>query len=147
MRDAPWDATLDSRKIRTLIVDDSDVFRKVLRRYIASLPCLELAGECVDGKEALVLVRTLRPDLVLMEVELSGMNGLLTAELVRHSHPSVRVILVSLHDRDRLRTLCLDHGVDRFVSKDRLCDELPDVIDELFPHAGSCEEREGAVLS
>lgn len=147
MRDTQPDWQQKNAKIRILIVDDSAVFRKVLARYIASLPRLELVGECADGKEALVMARTLLPELVLMEMEMSGMNGLVTAQLVRHARPSTRVVLVSLHDREQLTALCLDHGVDRFVPKDRLCEELPDVIEELFPHVGSCGEREDVVLS
>ena len=128
--------------MRTLIVDDSTVFRETLGTFLARLPNVEVVGEAVDGYEALDRVATLLPQLVLMDLEMPRMDGLQAAAHIRQLYPSTRVIIVTVHDYEELRAICLLRGAHEVVPKNRLYKELPEAIWSLFP-AGAGGEIKG----
>lgn len=114
--------------ITTVIVDDDPVFRKLLTRFLASLPQVEVIGAAGNGREALELVASLRPKLVLMDIGMSEINGLEAADMVRELHPSTRVIIISMNDAEDVQAACLARGADGFVSKSRFQLDLPGLI-------------------
>ena len=69
-------------KIRTLIVDDMPLSRQRTRRYLAGEPDVEIVGECGEGEAALKAIQALTPDLVLLDVQMPGMNGLQLLEKI-----------------------------------------------------------------
>ena len=123
----------NSRLVRVLIADDHDIFRYTLSRLVENLPRLELVGAAVDGPEALKLAAVLRPDLVLMDLDMPGLSGLEAAARIRESAPAVRVLIVTCDDSEEARAACLAQGADGFVSKDRLWPELQRAVAEVFP--------------
>jgi DNA-binding NarL/FixJ family response regulator len=136
----------ESRAIRTLIVDDSAVFREVLFAFLEQLPNLEVVGWAVNGNEALDRIATLSPQLVLMDLEMPDMDGLQAVALIRQLHPSIRVIILTVHDSDNVRTICLVEGAHEFVPKNRLYKELPEAIRSLFPDGTGNEIGEGEAV-
>ena len=66
---------MDRRRITTLIVDDEPVARKLLREELELLPEIEIAGEAEDGRDALQKIRTLKPDLVFLDLQMPVMSG------------------------------------------------------------------------
>jgi len=83
---------------RVLVVDDQLVFREVLREVIEATPAFELLGEAASGRDALVAVDELEPDLVLVDVRMPGMDGIETAAAVTSAHPEVVVVLISVEE-------------------------------------------------
>src|ERR1039458_3869575 len=83
------------RRTRILIVDDSAVMRSLLRAVISHDAGLEVAGTAVDGESALSAVETLRPDLVLLDVEMPVMDGLVTLRKLRAGGHRIPVIMCS----------------------------------------------------
>ncbi len=84
-----------SRRTRILIVDDSAVMRSLLRAVISADPALEIAGTAAEGESALFAIDTLRPDLVLLDVEMPVMDGLVTLKTIRSQDNRVPVIMCS----------------------------------------------------
>lgn len=131
--------------IRVLVVDDSVVMRRMLSNMLEAMPQVEVAGTARDGVEGLRKVAQLVPDLVLLDVEMPGPNGIETLKAIRSEHPQVRVIMCSsLTMRGSQTTIdALLAGADDFVTKqssghvlssaqDSLQAEIEDRIQRIF---------------
>jgi len=108
-----------SRRMRILIVDDSAVMRSLLRSVVCADPALEVAGTAADGASALSSLGILQPDVVLLDVEMPGMDGLVTLrELRRRGHKMPVIMCSSLTQRGAKVTLeALAGGASDYVSK------------------------------
>jgi DNA-binding NarL/FixJ family response regulator len=107
---------------RILIVDDHAGFRASARR-LAEAAGLEVAGEAADAASGLAAARTLRPDVVLLDVQLPDASGFAVAEALARDGAGPRVILVSSRDRDDLGPLVDTCGAHGFIAKARLTRE------------------------
>ena len=88
--------------IRVLIVDDHPVVRNGLQGFLNAQPDLVVVGEALDGEGALRQVEALRPDVVLLDICLPGLDGPAVAAAIRERYPEVRVLALSAYDDDRL---------------------------------------------
>lgn len=92
-----------SRRIRILLVDDHAVIRQALRMLLEAQPELEVVGDVENGREAVQISERLRPDVVLMDVVMPGLNGLEATRQIRKVSPSTRVVMLSgFVDEDQL---------------------------------------------
>jgi DNA-binding NarL/FixJ family response regulator len=85
----------DLARVRVLVVDDSEVFRNVLWAVVAAAPGFEVVGTASSGREALFLVDSLCPHLVLLDMQMPDLDGIETALKIRHHHPEVVVLLLT----------------------------------------------------
>jgi two-component system chemotaxis response regulator CheB len=111
--------TKDSeKKIRVLVVDDSAFMCKVLQEIINSDPQLEVAGQGRDGREAVALAESLRPDVITMDINMPHVDGLQATELIMSQHPRPIVIVSSESREGATSTLrALELGAIDFVPK------------------------------
>ena len=100
-----------------MTVDDQSVFRSVAREVIEATPGFHTVGEAVSGEEALRVVDTIRPQLVLLDVRMPGMNGVETARRLSSAHPELVIVLISLEDRADVPSDAGDSGAATFVRK------------------------------
>jgi two-component system, chemotaxis family, protein-glutamate methylesterase/glutaminase len=107
------------RPVRTLIVDDSAVARKMLNDLLASDPETVVVGTAGDGRQALARIRDLKPDLVTLDIDMPGMDGLDTLVEIRKLYPKLPVIMFStLTERGAMVTLdALARGASDYVAK------------------------------
>ncbi len=107
------------KQIRTLVVDDSVVIRRLITRMLTSDPAIEVVGSARDGVDALAKVESLQPDLVTLDVEMPEMNGLDALRLIQARYPKVRVIMCSsLTERGATMTIdALMAGAGDYVTK------------------------------
>lgn len=89
-----------SGSIRILLADDHPVMREGLRLVLATQDDLLVAGEAADGAEAVALVRTLRPDVVLMDLEMPGVDGIEAIRRIRAEAPGARVVVFTAYQSD-----------------------------------------------
>jgi two-component system response regulator NreC len=82
---------------RVLLVDDHAMVRRGLALILKTDPTMQLVGEAQSGNEALTLVTTLNPDVIVMDISMSGMNGIECTRLLAESSPTTKVIILSMH--------------------------------------------------
>jgi two-component system, NarL family, nitrate/nitrite response regulator NarL len=124
--------------IRTLIVDDSPLTAELIATYLESVPEVELVASAGNAEDALAYASTSPLDLVITDLRLPLLNGMELAERLRRKHPALRVILLSVEKTPQLIQSATRRGVDIFVDKGQLHEELIASIHKLFPpSAGS----------
>lgn len=104
-----------------LIVDDNAAMRRLIRRMTADLA--ERVEECTDGAAALAAYEQHQfseADWVLMDVEMAGLDGLSATLQLRAAHPEARVVIVTKHNDEALRTAAFNHGASGFIPKENL---------------------------
>jgi two-component system, NarL family, invasion response regulator UvrY len=106
--------------VRVLTVDDQAPFREVARQLVAVTPGFAAVGEAESGEEALVLTRSVAPDLVLLDLRMSGMDGFETARRLSAEHPRAVIVLVSCEDVGGMSVLAESCGAAEVLPKQRL---------------------------
>jgi DNA-binding NarL/FixJ family response regulator len=102
-----------------VVVDDQAPFRMAAKAVLRRLACFELAGEAASGPEAIELVDVLRPELVLMDINMPEMNGIEATRRIVSAHPEVVVFLCSTYDVEDLPPDAADSGASAYVNKER----------------------------
>ena len=117
-----------------LIVDDHEMIREGIRTLLSSRPHWHICGEAIDGLDALEKARTLRPDLVLMDISMPRMDGLTAMRILKRDAPGARVIIVTQNDAVEHRKEGMH--ADGYVLKVHLHRDLLPTIDSVL-HSGS----------
>lgn len=108
-----------------LIVDDSQPMRELIRMTLAGVA--EIVGECSDGSEALLAYERLRPDWVLMDIDMKDVDGITATRQIMATHPLAKIMIVSDHDDADLRRAAREAGASQYVGKENLLD-MVDVL-------------------
>lgn len=114
---------------RVLVVDDQEPFRVAARTVVELTPGFEVVGEATSGEDAVRAARALRPDLVLMDVVLPGIDGLAATRLIKNDDPDVTVLLLSTYDMGGFHAQVEASGAAAFLPKSSFG---PDVLLELL---------------
>jgi len=107
-----------SERIRVLICEDHALFREGLRAVLREHARLEVVGEAAQGREAVEAALRLRPDVVLMDIEMPEMSGLEATRRIDEAGPGVKVLVLTLYDDEEVIASCLDAGASGYVLKD-----------------------------
>jgi two-component system response regulator AlgR len=119
--------------VRVLVVDDQAAYLRAMTSVVRETPGFEVVGEASSGEESLVVASALRPDLVLMDVNLPGIDGLeATRRLLGHDRPPV-VVLLSTYDQDAGEQFLAESGASAYVTKSAFG---PDQLEEAWSTAG-----------
>ena len=110
--------------IRILLVDENNLFRKGLAALISTDPDFVVVGDIGGGKDALQTSLRIEPDIVLMDVQLTGVNGLETGAQIKRRQPHVRVVLLTAIKTEEYVRAALRFGADGYVLKDATFEEL-----------------------
>jgi two-component system, NarL family, invasion response regulator UvrY len=110
--------------INVLVVDDHDLIRAGLARMLKDDPHIKVVGEAASGEEALTAVRTLQPDVVLMDLKMPGIGGLEATRRIKKSHEKVRVVVVSAFIDDPFLDRVMESGASAYVSKNSHISEM-----------------------
>jgi DNA-binding NarL/FixJ family response regulator len=109
---------------RILIVDDNHLLRMGLRALLSGVPEFTVVGEALDGKAALTEAMALQPDILLMDIALTGMNGMEVTSHLKRRLPGVRVVILTAFKSDEYLRESLRVGVDGYLLKDATFEEL-----------------------
>lgn len=116
---APDNAGVMNR-IRILVVDDELNVRKGLRMRLTLEPDIHVVGEAADGSAAVAEATESRPDVVVMDVQMQGMDGFTATRLIRETVPGCAVVMLSMHDGPVDRVRAEEAGASAFVAKHEL---------------------------
>lgn len=100
-----------------MLVDDNEWFLRSAASYLAAIKGLKIVGYASSGEEAVARVPELGPDLVMMDIAMKGTNGLEATRLLKEKHPSMRVVIVTMHDTEEYRATALSAKADGFIAK------------------------------
>ncbi|MBN1145691.1 MAG: response regulator transcription factor [Anaerolineales bacterium] len=116
------------RKISIVLVDDHAILRQGLRALLEQEPDMKIAAEAGSGPEALRLVESLRPDVVVLDLELPGINGLEVARLIHQGRSQARVVILSMFAKEAYVGEALNQGACGYVLKDSGARDLVQAI-------------------
>lgn len=103
------------KKIRILIIDDSYSFRVGMRALLQIQPDMEVVGESDSGKSVTKIVEDLHPDLILLDAQMPGMNGIEVTQVLKEFNPKIKVILMTMFSD--YRPTAIAAGADSFLTK------------------------------
>ena len=109
--------------VQVLIVDDQEPFRTAARMVVELTEGFEVIGEAPSGEDALGLAADLHPDLILMDINLPGMDGLETTRQLTSRYPQMKVIVMSTYEPDEYEDSALAAGAVAFLPKSDLAPE------------------------
>jgi DNA-binding NarL/FixJ family response regulator len=115
-------AQTNKTSIRILIVDDTAPVRQDLKTILPIMAdrarvTLEIVGEAEDGQEAIRLAARMKPDVVLMDLAMPGMNGFLATQEIKAANPGARVVILSVYGDSESRKKAKLAGADDFIEK------------------------------
>lgn len=122
------------KKVRILIADDHEVLRRGLRALLAAHVGWEVVEEARDGKEAVEMAQSLRPDVIVLDFMMPELNGLQAAKLILKSVPGTEVLFFTMHNSEQLVHEALNAGVRGYILKSDASAELAAAIEALERH-------------
>ncbi|MBW6466728.1 MAG: response regulator transcription factor [Brevefilum sp.] len=117
-----------SRKISILIVDDHEVVRQGLKAYLDAQPDFKVVGEASSGEDAVRLASDYLPDVVLMDLVMSGMGGVQATRRVKDATPRTQIVVLTSYHQDEFIFPALQAGAISYVLKDVGMNDLVDAI-------------------
>jgi two-component system response regulator NreC len=112
------------KTIRLLLVDDHDVVRVGLKTYLQTQEGLQVVGEARNGQEAIERARELRPDVILMDITMPGMDGMEATRRLRCECPECLVLALTVHDDKQYFSQMLVAGASGYITKQAAADDL-----------------------
>jgi two-component system chemotaxis response regulator CheY len=121
----------ESKKVRVLLADDEKHVRMLIKAVLMPLPC-EVVGEAENGSEAVALYQQLRPDVVLMDINMPVMDGKAAlSEIIAFDKNAVVIMLTSLSDIETVRTT-IALGAANYIRKDTSPGEMRELIEKTW---------------
>jgi len=152
--------------LKILVADDHAIVRQGLKLLIDSQGDMRVVGEAADGKTAVELAGTLKPDLAVIDISMPGMSGLMATRTLRQQHPHLKIVALTRHDDQTYLEELLRAGASAYVLKQSAPADLlrairavaaggiyldaamtPRVADGLFAGGGRSESPAGATLT
>ncbi|MBV6403168.1 MAG: Transcriptional regulatory protein LiaR [Anaerolineales bacterium] len=116
------------KQTRVLLADDHALFREGLAGIINSQPDLKVVGEANDGLEALVKARELKPDLILMDVQMPGMDGVEAARQIKLALPETIIVMLTVRGDDEILFEALKRGAQGYLLKEIRSQDLLEMV-------------------
>lgn len=115
-----------------VLADDHAIFRHGIRKIIEGMKEFQVVGEAADGLELLQLLRTTRPDLIILDISMPKLRGLEAAEEIKKQNPAVKILILTMHKKKSFVQLGLKAGADGFLLKEDADTELFRAIDTIL---------------
>jgi len=117
--------------IKIIIADDHTLVRAGIRSLLDTIKQVDVVAEANDGREAIQLIQKFQPDIVLMDIGMSGLNGLEATEIITRDHSDVKVIILSMHTSEEYVLQALRSGAAGYLVKDAAPNELKIAVESV----------------
>jgi DNA-binding NarL/FixJ family response regulator len=107
-----------------ILADDHAIFRKGIRKILDEIDGVAVCGEASDGLELLELLKTARPDLIILDISMPNLRGLEATEEIKKLYPEIKILLLTMHKKKSFVQLGLKAGADGFLLKEDADSEL-----------------------
>jgi DNA-binding NarL/FixJ family response regulator len=107
-----------SKTIRVLLADDHVLIRAGLRMVVDAQPDFTVVGEAGDGREAVAMAESLKPDVLVMDIGMPGLNGIEAARQIREKLPEAQIVMLSMHSDEGYVLRALKAGAKAYLLKD-----------------------------
>ncbi len=118
--------------IKVLIADDHQLFREGLVNLLSSAPDIDVIAEAKDGKEATEKAKKLKPDVVLIDIGMPGMNGIEATRILKKDFPGLKIIAVSMHSDRQFVKGILEAGADGYLLKNCTYRQLIEAVQSVY---------------
>ena len=115
-------------RVKVLLVEDHEKFRQSVASFLNEQGCVEIVGEAVNGDDAIAQTEKLRPDLVLMDVDMPNRDGFEATREIKLQCPKTKVVILSMHGSDIYRRTAWRYAADGFIDKAEMKSALLDVL-------------------
>ncbi|KIC43015.1 LuxR family transcriptional regulator [Ruegeria sp. ANG-R] len=123
---------MSNTTIRVLIVDDHPMVAEGIRSLLESYDEIEVVGTLSNGQEAVDQATLLKPDVILMDLNMPGLSGLSATEIILERLPETRILILSMHDSPEYISTALSHGAKGYILKDVPTEEIKQAIDAVM---------------
>jgi len=120
--------------VRILIADDHELTRRGVQVCLESQPEWKVVGEAATGLEAVEKAKELNPDVVILDISMPQLNGLETARQILKAVPQTEIVILTMHQSERLVRRALEAGARAFVTKSDVARHLIDAVNALRQH-------------
>lgn len=127
--------------IRVLIADDHTMVRQGLRSALECYPNIKVVGEAADGDEAIALAAKLKPTVIVMDINMSKMDGITATRFIKKQHPQIVVLGVSVEAKDYQVHAMQQAGAAEVLAKDKAVNDLYGAIQRAVPSFNRCSSR------
>lgn len=114
--------------IKMAVVDDHDLFRSGLIALLKDYEELKVIIEAADGNELLLQLKIRQPHVVLLDIEMKGLNGIDTIRILKEKFPAIKIIVLTMHTEDEYIFEVISRGAHGFIPKNKTVDEVVDAI-------------------
>ena len=119
---------MSEKPVRVLIVDDHDIVRAGIRMLLDAQPDMAVVGEASDGREAIEMAGSMKPDVVLMDISMPGVTGIEATRVIKEANSRVEIVGLTMHAEDRYFFQLLQAGASGYVVKGASPHELLDAV-------------------
>ena len=118
-------------EIKLLLADDHEIVREGLRALLKAYRDCEIVGEAADGRQAVALVKELKPDIVILDISMPLLNGLEATRQILKIRPQTKVLILTMHESDSLIRDILDVGARGYILKTDVGTDLVKAVESL----------------
>jgi RNA polymerase sigma factor (sigma-70 family) len=125
------DESTPTASIRVLLADDHDILRQGLKMLLSMQQEMQVVGEARTGREVVVMTQELKPDVVVMDISMPGMDGLEACQLIRSQQPSTQVLMLTMHESEEYFLQALRMGAAGYLVKKAAPSDLSMAINSI----------------
>lgn len=133
-------------KINIILADDHKILRDGLRNLIEKVSNMKVIAESQDGREAVKLCKELKPNVVIMDVSMPGLNGVEATQQIVQDNPDIKIIALSMHSNKRFITGMFKAGAYGYLLKDSDSDELITAINTVARNQKYVSQRISSII-
>jgi DNA-binding NarL/FixJ family response regulator len=117
--------------LRLLVAEDETLVREALLSLLSLHPNFEIAGEAINGRQAVDMALALNPDLVLMDIQMPVMNGIDATIQIKSRHPEMKILMLTTFDDDNLVVQLMSSGASGYILKDCSARQIATAIESI----------------